>query len=572
LLWLVMGCLYSHHLREKPADYFDFFIKIGLVRELLKGKDADSRDQYVRHLDFPSIYDGLRIARRALTILRRDTTTPFTATTLTGTLRIYSRKGFRKEEFFVDSPENREFLEANAGSFYKDLPENTPYYGGFCNTLGTLENNIQGPNKVFAKLPFSIVKNPQDLGGTYLSLFNLLGVISHGINAPPADATLEQLRDALGNQLKRDGVVQSFFTIGESDDAARLNDPDKGDDPEGIQFEDNEVDSTEPDPTEPDPTEFIACLQSWIGAGKNVDPVPIYILARMSTRFYFTLGSMDGELKATSRFPGTCLHRFIVAFLNSVLVEILIYYGQEPKLSNATTSDMIFLKNLKLYIKALDDSDKKDPDKKDSDKKDSDKIDSDKKDLARANLFGWIWSCPIWGYFLNSEEEGNKDSVWELYLAQVEAENEDEDEVVKKYEAMFSTSYQRHKKENSVSFKNLFPLLNSLALPLSTSLTKEMALNRDSLKRFELLFNEVPPDFTNLSSDSGGKTEHLLGIYADSEHWPWDSSEIEQQSLLARLLNKNFNNRIKDFNRHRKKDREQLQGFLAEMEGMRPKQ
>ncbi len=110
--------------------------------------------------------------------------------------------------------------------------------------------------------------------------------------------------------------------------------------------------------------------------------VAIYLYHNITIRFFETIRNME-PLKA-----GDAMHRWIVAFLNAVLVEENLYYGGAPKRNtNATNSDRYFLENLNYYHES-------------------------KEPIRKLELFDWVWRCPMWGVFLKKDPDS---AVLEAY-------------------------------------------------------------------------------------------------------------------------------------------------------------
>jgi|GEM_PF-593637 len=96
-----------------------------------------------------------------------------------------------------------------------------------------------------------------------------------------------------------------------------------------------------------------------------------HFLSRITDRFHSVLSQIDQTLESQHHALGFMTHRFIVAFLNSVLVEEAVFYSSTNVIiKHPVTSDDIFLQNLS------------------------------KTRETNLPIFRWIFSCPIWGLFI----------------------------------------------------------------------------------------------------------------------------------------------------------------------------
>jgi hypothetical protein len=161
-------------------------------------------------------------------------------------------------------------------------------------------------------------------------------------------------------------------------------------------------------------------LLSWIPRAPAHKPPPPYILARAWQRFHLTLTGIDEEIPPPHQwFLGHLFHRHIIAFLNALLVEETLHQETiEVTTRNPLSDSRIFLRNLKL--------------------------------TATHPFFDFIWTCPLWGAFL---DPGDKD-VFEAYrhAAGVSAPI---------WAARYTVSAMPPRQ---AQFDNLYPVLNSVGV------------------------------------------------------------------------------------------------------------
>ncbi|GAA4255522.1 hypothetical protein GBZ26_06075 [Azospirillum formosense] len=162
---------------------------------------------------------------------------------------------------------------------------------------------------------------------------------------------------------------------------------------------------------------FLEYFDKWLKESSTMRlRMPPSIYSRIITRFYYTLTRMDEELTAGAVYTGSMLHRQIIAFLNSVLVEEMLAAGvnrkiipkranspstAEPVLDNPTTSDTSFWQNFPFKNVASADNYNGSAD----------------VDFNGLPLFKLIFSCPLWAFFLMPQTvvaRGNKVQGWKI--------------------------------------------------------------------------------------------------------------------------------------------------------------
>jgi hypothetical protein len=159
-------------------------------------------------------------------------------------------------------------------------------------------------------------------------------------------------------------------------------------------------------------------LLRWIQGAPSHKPPPPYVLARAWQRFHVTLTGIDEEIQSHQWFLGHLFHRHIVAFLNALLVEETLHQETiEITTRNPLSDSRIFLRNLKLTATHL--------------------------------FFDFIWSCPLWGAFL---DPGDKD-LFEAYRQTAGVGS------AQIWAAKYTISAQRQPQ-----FDNLYPVLNSIGV------------------------------------------------------------------------------------------------------------
>lgn len=205
--------------------------------------------------------------------------------------------------------------------------------------------------------------------------------------------------------------------------------------------------------------------------------LPATLCARIMARFFSSLANAEREVKDHDIFVGSYIHRCLVTFLNSVLVEEFLLSENNAStssakisLENPTTSDDVFLKNIldsqffsMVDARALDSP--------------PEKFRAPFTVIAGGNavsvnamrnvypLFNAIFTFPLWGFYLNPTETLESDTANTVYGIYMRLQSERYEIPKKTYEIGYTTE--------EYAFANLYPLLNSLAIPKLTITRKK---------------------------------------------------------------------------------------------------
>ena len=421
LMW-VLGAVMAEQLRHNPGLYFDFFIKVGLSREMalrLPFGEGATRITLKDYLKWVGISDGensMTIARMASGAIR------FIAgagekTTHIGTVRVMnddanetktftskdpaSLKRKIEQHYRMDVPEWQESLlsviagEKKANIYASALPQvfcskennavavvngrkvsrNHKVY--YCNSIEELESNINSWHRILVNIPaHRLVKRHGEARTTY-SIHGLLAFVGEVLQSENINETLRsysQLRDYPWPAWDRSsGGAEAQFDDSEADE---------------------ESESTSDIAI---PAEVITGLERWkkdFAATTLTNPLPTHIWAKVFTRFYYALQKLDNDLALQDRYLGHIMHRCIILFLNAVLVEEALYRGFSDKVSlkNPATSDKEFYSNLNKFslVQGCELS-----------------VENLEPLYADLPFFSRMATFPLWSFFLSSDGESS---------------------------------------------------------------------------------------------------------------------------------------------------------------------
>lgn len=214
-------------------------------------------------------------------------------------------------------------------------------------------------------------------------------------------------------------------------------------------------------------SEYVASWVKWANEEwiKNNDPLPAHVLGDMWSRFRHALEHVDeiaqakevkGQGGTTEEAgekvgAGTYLHWYIVAFLNSVLVEEHLARNMSDYiiLFNQVNYSEVFSKNLERRRKNLECYEKN----------------SGKKYC----WFDLFFSFPLWALYLRPDEQDK--SIWNTQIEAwrpVRSEPKTNDLIERRKKALCInvTFLKPNSKLNSKPYKNLYQLYNSRALEI----------------------------------------------------------------------------------------------------------
>ena len=333
-------------------------------------------------------------------------------------------------------------------SISSDYDDNKPLRR-WVNTPETLRGAISSWQREFVGLGVVEIRDGDDSYRAF-SVFPLLAAL----------CDILENEDSMHSLVAQYGQIQSFHSFSSSIDAL-LHEDDLG--------EDEEVSETESVSVEIYNEKFINSLIAWVRQSKR-DLVtivsPTLLCSRIMQRFFRALSLIDNDMNNRSTYVGSYIHRCLIAFFNSVLVEEYLLKDNTENdtnvlLDSPTKSDDIFIRNM-IYSNAI-------VKKYSSDKyvKEKDSVVIFLEDIKKGDsltiakefpLFKSIFTCPIWELYLNQSDFYNKDeeglTVFSLYMG-----------AIGKPANTLEDSNEIAYGEGHVYGINLFALLNSLAIP-----------------------------------------------------------------------------------------------------------
>lgn len=300
--------------QEKPYLIFDYFIRLGLVKNLVTALPhvRDENGEY--SMRSPSIEGLIRHTGMYQDKILRD---------MMGNLNAYLCGAFSERE-------PRFGMISSLQAFAKSRKQRAEITA---NRFDAVFSDVHGILSTLAYIPLTISKSGVDKGTICYSFYTLLATIG------------ELIRKSDAGDLSR-GVLElsqprTFMMPDFSNDRSV---------PGGTDY--FQEDSTDTDSQGLD--QFIFAFEEWIKTFGNITVSP-HLLGKISTRFYYSLQSIESNEKFD--MLGDMMHLRIVAFLNAVLIEEAREHFENLKgftLNNPSTQDFIFERNLSVLLPRKD--------------------------------------------------------------------------------------------------------------------------------------------------------------------------------------------------------------------------
>nr|WP_321399155.1 hypothetical protein [uncultured Desulfobacter sp.] len=346
------GCILSNTIKKHPHLVFEYFIKFGFTREAAlqlpyeqETRNAPSIHDFLRRTGINEGETAVHIARMGIGyMLAAHKTIKGSGTAL----RPHSWMG----TFSIGSlAETAKGAKKEKGEKYR---------------IDTLQDMVNSWHNPFITLMVSRNIDQNNVSAPVASIFNLIAIVGEMVRLTDGSDNEKVSIAKISDQLRRYSQIRDYplpswdvggFTIvkGSSDDSNADDDETKK------SFDDGSI-----------------CreIYMWIKNKPEDIQLPVHILGKMTTRFLYTLSNMDSQVAS---YPlGEKIHRAVIAFYNSVMVEEALQIGEQPtRLTNPIDKDKNFNENFKCLASKID-----------------------KLPLTR-----WILYCPILRAYLNDPKQ-----------------------------------------------------------------------------------------------------------------------------------------------------------------------
>lgn len=374
-LMLILNMLTNHYLSEYKANVFGYFIKVGLTRETLLSwpyNEISTKLDFIRHIGLNENELPIKMTRRYCGFIYDMTSTRnyyngylktyMHQSHLTGKTKLESSdKDPKPIAKYVSEMITKEKIDLKK-PFKDDLVKNldvdkaTDAYQSFMQTLAannieykksllvnthiTLNNKLENiTDKFLLNLLFMQVSSAYASTNSYASIFPLVGLMSELMMKEGDD-----LETFITNHIRTLSQIRTFVSFnGKTDKAGySLN----------VSTEENEEDEFY-DEIEGEVTfnfDIVTGIKEWISQLSVLsESLPVHILAKIWTRFYYSLESI--ATNKSNKHLGRIISLQITQFLNAWIIETLIYTQKSVnvRLTNIVTSVDDFKHNFKEF-------------------------------------------------------------------------------------------------------------------------------------------------------------------------------------------------------------------------------
>jgi hypothetical protein len=281
---LFLNALINAQLR--PEQYLSYLIKVGYALDRFEAvRNLGQLEKFVDHAGLDSDISNVHIARRLLTT------------------------------FKIDS----------------NINKNPVFFGNLFLSKDDLEKI--GCVKNLA-LFMSRVYNPKSGHYTFISLFNLLGLLADISSL--VDITGDEERNSL---LKECDLIRDFYIYGDSGDGLGFESLDAMNDTQSFDITD----------------EMLISMSEWSKkSGKINQNLSEFDLANIWIRVAYTLDGIDSRSENKLKSYSEKLELYIAALLNAVFIHCQEKKGEKPDIKNPSTDPLTFYKKLNFYIQCDD--------------------------------------------------------------------------------------------------------------------------------------------------------------------------------------------------------------------------
>jgi hypothetical protein len=373
-LMLILNILANHYLSDYKANVFGYFIKVGLTRETLLSwpyNETATESDFIRHIGLNENELPIKMTRRYCGFIYDMTST---RSYYNGYIKTYMHQEYltSKQTLKISEKEPKPIAKyvlemitkekVNSDNFTQEIVKKldfskvTDAYKPFMQTLIdnnieyrksilvnthiTLNNKLENiADKFLLNLLFMQVSSAYASTNSYASIFPLLGLMSELMMKEGDD-----LATFITNHIRTLSQIRTFVAFnGKTDKAGySLN----------TATEDNEEDELD-DEIESDVIfdfDIVRDIKEWILKLSTLsESLPVHILAKIWTRFYYSLESI--AMHKNNKHLGRIISLQITQFLNAWIIETLIYTQQNVnvRLTNIVTSVDDFKHNLQEF-------------------------------------------------------------------------------------------------------------------------------------------------------------------------------------------------------------------------------
>ncbi|MEO5330441.1 MAG: KAP family NTPase [Magnetococcus sp. YQC-5] len=457
---IAIGVILAHLMKHHPELYFEYFIKVGLTQAINSMLSEEKNTpfnihDYVKYIGIEHREFTINIARSAMIyiylILSKKTVQKGIVSLMLpsrgkkGQKLIWNTKNIKQLTNLYEIPFGlpladltnwitNSCTQKHAKSFFIKITSRDSKLidnkAAYFNRIDDLYEGIDSWHKYFVYCPLTTSKDRNDSRIALFSVFPLIATIGAFVYFSDTPASENNEHFSLLTTAKWISSIINIAPPTTLESAKSYGTEIEESESESDTKTESETESESDVTSHQDDSEgkiFFDALKKWCSQ-PIVKGVPVMLLARSWIRFLQSLDNQEDRFKSEDLYLGNILHRQIIAFLNSILIEEAISYSINLDFDNAITSDYNFYKNIRMILSQ--------PKKYTHELK------------GKVPFFYWLASCPLWGLYINPDYDPEQINIFDIII--------NENDIELKH---FKPSYH-----GEACFDNLFDPLNSVLI------------------------------------------------------------------------------------------------------------
>ena len=292
----------------------------------------------------------------------------------------------------IETDEESMNIAKKAVVFFEGTTNLKNFISGFINVNKTINKEKEIINKhLFLNIVLFRIRYIKS-NSFYLfgSFFSVLSLMSEILSLSPIEDTAD-IANKIRERLLEHWKIKTYESLFNQGPASQINEAEnKSDDKNTPDFNDIENLNI-----------FCSGLAKWSKNIEKIDQASIPMLNKIWSNFTSNLDDIDENLRNNENMNfASILHRYGIAFLNSVFVES--QPGATISRQNPITNDGVFSKKIEHFCK------------------DRPLMDLEKGDGI--SLFNFIFSCPLWGVYLDIIDNNRADKTISDYFLKLQQE------------------------------------------------------------------------------------------------------------------------------------------------------
>lgn len=411
----------------------------------------------------------------------------------------------------LETDEESMNIAKKAVVFFEGTTNLNPFISGFIHVNKSVnkEKDIINKSLFLNTILFNITYLKSNSSYLFSSFFAILSLMSEVLSLVAGENAnnIEYKAELIKEKLLKYSEIKKFGSLFNQDRASEVDEVENKSDSEVITKSDKDAEGKLKD--------FCTGLAQWSGYVNQLEPVSIPMFNKIWSNFMSNINDIDENLriKSSDENFASILHRYGIAFLNAVFVES--QPGTAISRKNPIKYDSVF--NQKIKDKDCTKKTLTDPDNKN-----------------KISLFNFIFSCPLWGIYLdiineteNTENKFITDCYFRLQMAVFNKEKKEEIIEIFKGHSLVNIT-------KKIKFSKIKEMLSFSALD-------EKAKESEIKSIVETLPEEDRKKIKNRKSDDDEDVLKIIEIVRDNLLKKFSGKTVSRKTTIANLVFKVIN-------------------------------